>query len=142
MYSLSSGVCHSSQYGLAKLLEAVNDGRYNFVEAVKEYGDRARTMKRLFTENGFSLVYDRDEDQPLADGFYFTVAYPGFTGVQLVEELLYYGISAISLETTGSSRTEGVRACVSLTGKDRFEELGDRLAKFDADHQCGRRAMG
>jgi hypothetical protein len=41
MYSLSSGVCHSTQYGLAKLLEAVNDGRYNFVEAVKEYGERA-----------------------------------------------------------------------------------------------------
>ena len=141
MYSLSSGVCHSTQYGLAKLLEAVNDGRYNFVEAVREYGERARTMKRLFTENGFSLVYDMDEDQPLADGFYFTVAYPGFTGVQLVEELLYYGISAISLETTGSSRTEGIRACVSLTGKDRFGELADRLKRFDADHKQGLRSI-
>ncbi len=141
MYSLSSGVCHSTQYGLAKLLEAVNDGNYNFVEAVKEYGDRARTMKRLFTENGFYLVYDMDEDQPLADGFYFTVAYPGFTGVQLVEELLYYGISAISLETTGSSRTEGIRACVSLTGKDRFGELEQRLHRFDADHKNGFRAL-
>ena len=141
MYSLSSGVCHSTQYGLAKLLEAVNDGRYNFVEAVREYGERARTMKRLFTENGFSLVYDMDEDQPLADGFYFTVAYPGFTGVQLVEELLYYGISAISLETTGSSRTEGIRACVSLTGKDRFGELADRLKWFDADHKQGLRSI-
>ncbi|MBC2711099.1 MAG: pyridoxal phosphate-dependent aminotransferase [Desulfosarcina sp.] len=142
MYSLSSGVCHSTQYGLAKLLEAVNDGKYNFVEAVKEYGERARTMKRLFTENGFSLVYDMDEDQPLADGFYFTVAYPGFTGVQLVEELLYYGISAISLETTGSSRTEGIRACVSLTGKDRFGELEDRLRRFDEDHKKGLQAIG
>jgi aspartate/methionine/tyrosine aminotransferase len=141
MYSLSAGVCHSSQYGLAKLLEAVNDGKYNFVEAVKAYGERARTMKRLFTENGFSLVYDMDEDQPLADGFYFTVAYPGFTGVQLVEELLYYGISAISLETTGSSRTEGIRACVSLTGKDRFDELGNRLGQFDADHKKRFRAI-
>ena len=98
-------------------------------------------MKRLFTENGFSLVYDRDEDQPLADGFYFTVAYPGFSGVELVEELLYYGISAISLETTGSSRTEGIRACVSLTGKDRFGELEERLSRFDADHKAGLRAI-
>jgi aspartate/methionine/tyrosine aminotransferase len=130
MYSLSSGVCHSTQFGLAKLLEAV-----------KEYGERARTMKRLFTQNGFFLVYDMDEDQPLADGFYFTVAYPGFTGVELVEELLYYGISAISLETTGSSRTEGIRACVSLTGKERFEELAERLMRFDADHQKGLRAI-
>jgi aspartate/methionine/tyrosine aminotransferase len=141
MYSLSSGVCHSTQYGLAKLLEAVNDGKYDFVSAVREYGQRARTMKRLFTENGFSLVYDMDEDQPLADGFYFTVAYPGFTGVQLVEELLYYGISAISLETTGSSRTEGIRACVSLTGKDRFGELEGRLKRFDADHKQGLRSI-
>jgi hypothetical protein len=141
MYSLSAGVCHTTQYGLANLLEAVNDGRYDFVAAVREYGDRARTMKRLFTQNGFSLVYDMDEDQPLADGFYFTVAYPGFTGVQLVEELLYYGISAISLETTGSSRIEGIRACVSLTGKARFGELEARLRRFDADHKGGLRAI-
>ena len=141
MYALSSGVCHSTQYGLAKLLEAVNEGKYNFVEAVKVYGERAREMKRLFTENGFSLVYDRDEDQPLADGFYFTVAYPGFSGVQLVEELLYYGISAISLATTGSSRSEGIRACVSLTDKARFGELEERLRRFDVDHQSGWRAM-
>lgn len=140
MYSLSAGVCHSTQYGLAKLLEAVNDGKYDFVQAVKTYGERARTMKRLFTQNGFSLVYDMDEDQPLADGFYFTVAYPGFSGVELVEELLYYGISAISLETTGSSRTEGIRACVSQTGKDRYGELEERLRRFDADHRQGFRA--
>ena len=141
MYALSAGVCHSSQYGLAKLLEAVNDGRYNFVEAVNAYGRRAREMKRLFTENGFSLVYDMDEDQPLADGFYFTVSYAGFSGVQLVEALLYYGISAISLETTGSSRTEGIRACVSLTGQDRFQELEERLKRFDADHRNGSRVL-
>jgi aspartate/methionine/tyrosine aminotransferase len=141
MYSLSSGVCHSTQYGLAKLLEAVNDGKYDFVSAVREYGQRARTMKRLFTENGFSLVYDMDEDQPLADGFYFTVAYPGYSGVQLVEALLYYGISAISLETTGSTRTEGIRACVSLTGKDRFGELEERLNRFDTDYRQGIRVL-
>ena len=126
---------------MAGLLKAVNDGTYNFVEAVQAYGERARAMKRLFTQNGFSLVYDRDEDQPLADGFYFTVAYPGFSGVQLVEALLYYGISAISLETTGSSRTEGIRACVSLTGEDRFHELEERLKRFDADCRSGSRVL-
>lgn len=135
MYTLSSGVCHSTQHGLAALLSAVNDGQYDFVGAVREYGDRAAVMKRLFTENGFSLVYDRDDDRPLADGFYFTVAYPGFSGVDLVEELLYYGISAISLATTGSSRSEGIRACVSMTGPDRYEELETRLQRFHADHQ-------
>jgi len=134
MYALSSGVCHSSQYGLARLLEAVNSGQYNFVEAVKEYGERARIMKKLFTDNGFRIVYDLDEDEPLADGFYFTVAYPGFSGEELVESLLYYGVSGISLATTGSKRLEGIRACVSLTGRERFAELEQRLAQFKQNH--------
>jgi hypothetical protein len=78
-----------------------------------------------------------DDDKPIADGFYFTISYPGFTGVDLVEELLYYGISAISLSTTGSDRHEGLRACVSLTGNERFTELADRLTRFQADHPEG-----
>lgn len=137
MYALSSGVSHSNQYGLLGLLKAVNQGTYNFVDAVKEYGDRAAAMKRFFTDNGFHIVYDMDENRKIADGFYFTVAYEGFTGEELVEELLYYGISAISLTTTGSDRHEGLRACVSLTGKDRFPELETRLRQFAADHPKG-----
>jgi aspartate/methionine/tyrosine aminotransferase len=137
MYALSSGVSHSNQYGLLGLLKAVNSGEFNFVDHVKEYGNRAAAMKQMFTANGFQIVYDMDDDQPIADGFYFTISYPGFTGVELVEELLYYGISAISLTTTGSDRHEGLRACVSLTGQERFKELADRLARFQADHPEG-----
>jgi aspartate/methionine/tyrosine aminotransferase len=137
MYALSSGVSHSNQYGLLGLLKAVNSGEFNFVDHVKEYGDRAGAMKQMFTQNGFKIVYDMDDDKPIADGFYFTISYPGFTGVELVEELLYYGISAISLSTTGSDRHEGLRACVSLTGKERFNELADRLTRFQADHPKG-----
>jgi len=137
MYALSSGVSHSNQYGLCGLLKAVNNGSYNFVDSVKEYGDRAAVMKNLFLENGFKIVYDMDEGQKIADGFYFTISYPGFTGVELVEELLYYGISAISLTTTGSDRHEGLRACVSLTGQDRFQDLEKRVAQFKKDHPEG-----
>ncbi len=137
MYALSSGVCHSSQYGLSALLKSVNNGEYNFVASVKEYGDRAEFMKQSFTDNGFHIVYDRDGDKAVGDGFYFTIAYDGFTGVELVEELLYYGISAISLSTTGSDRHEGLRACVSLTGKDQFPTLEERLKKFATDHPKG-----
>jgi len=137
MYALSSGVSHTNQWGLTGLLKAVNDNDYNFVENVKEYGDRAKVMKKLFTGNGFQIVYDMDDDVKIADGFYFTISYPGFSGVELVEELLYYGISAISLTTTGSDRHEGLRACVSLTGRDRFEELEQRLAFFKKDHPEG-----
>ena len=50
-----------------------------------------------------------DEDKPLADGFYFTFSYPGMSGAQLLEGLLYYGISAITLDITGSERNEGIK---------------------------------
>ena len=94
-------------------------------------------MKQLFTKAGFHIVYDMDDTVKIADGFYFTLSYPGFSGVELVEELLYYGISAISLTTTGSDRHEGLRACVSLTGFDRFDDLEQRLAAFSRDHPKG-----
>ena len=141
MYAMSSGVTHSLQYGLIALLKATNDGEYDFCAPIQEYATRAKVMKKLFTENGFKLVYDFDEDEPLADGFYFTVSYPGFSGNELVEELLYYGISAISLSITGSEKIEGIRACVSMTGSDRFDDLDIRLRKFQEDHQGGQRII-
>ncbi len=134
VYSLSSGVCHSTQYGLAAMLKAANDGNLNFVESVREYGAKAKIMKKLFTDNGFKIVYDMDEDKPLADGFYFTISYPGLSGEQLIEELLYYGISAISLAITGSERTEGLRACVSQVQSSQFPDLEERLKRFHVDH--------
>ncbi len=134
VYSLSSGTSHSAQYGLAAMLKAANDGEFNFVEEVKTYGERAQVMKKLFTSNGFKIVYDMDEDKPLADGFYFTISYPGFTGEELIEKLIYYGISAISLAITGSDRTEGLRACVSQTHPDQFPDLEHRLKKFNEHH--------
>lgn len=134
MYALSSGTAHSPQYALEAMLRAVNDGKYDFVEVVKEYGEKAKIMKKLFTDNGFQIVYDKDEDKPLADGFYFTISYPGFTGEQLIETLVYYGISAISLAITGSERLEGLRACVSLVGREQFPDLEHRLKTFHAHH--------
>ncbi|WP_457611208.1 aminotransferase class I/II-fold pyridoxal phosphate-dependent enzyme [Lutibacter sp.] len=130
LYSLSSGVTHSAQYGLAAMLNAVNNGTFNFVEQVKEYGRRAKVMKKIFTENGFTIVYDKDEDKPLADGFYFTFSYKNMNGDELLERLLYYGISAISLAITGSEHTEGLRACVSQTKPSQFKDLEYRLKQF------------
>ncbi|NOY37899.1 MAG: pyridoxal phosphate-dependent aminotransferase [Chlorobi bacterium] len=134
LYSLSAGVSHSSQWGLRGILKAANDGTYNFIEVVKEYGRRAARMKEIFLRNGFKLVYDYDLNEKLADGFYFTVSYPGFEGADLIVELLYYGVSAIALETTGSIRTEGVRACVSQIADNQYDELDRRLACFRKDH--------
>ncbi len=134
LYGLSAGVPHSAQYGLAALLRAVNDGSYNYREDTMEYADKAFIMKKLFTDNGFRIVYDMDLEEPLADGFYFTISYPGMSGSLLLRELIRYGISAISLAITGSERLEGLRACVSLVRRDQFPDLGARLQKFRSDH--------
>jgi aspartate/methionine/tyrosine aminotransferase len=134
LYGLSAGVSHSVQYGFAALLEEVNDGKYRFRDDVIEYGVKAREMKRMFLENNFKIVYDRDLDEPLADGFYFTISYPGMSGIELLEELLCYGISSISLDISGSDRHEGLRACVSMVPREQFPELGIRLKKFSVDH--------
>ena len=133
LYALSSGVTHSAQFGLAAMLKAVNKGNFDFIETVKVYGDRAKVMKKLFTDNGFSIVYNKDEDKPLADGFYFTFAYKNMDGSTLLERLLYYGISAISLGITGSEHTEGLRACVSQTNASQFKDLEKRLQQFNLD---------
>jgi len=134
LYCLSAGTGHSAQYALAAILKAANNGDFNFVEVVREYGEKAKIMKKIFTESGFKIVYDTDIDQPIADGFYFTISYPGFSGINLLTELLYYGISAISLDITGSTRSEGLRACVSQVSRDQFEILRSRVNKFVEDH--------
>jgi aspartate/methionine/tyrosine aminotransferase len=135
LYGLSAGVAHSVQYGMAAILKEANEGRLNFLEEVKEYGEKARIMKKLFTDNGFIIAYDTDIDKPVADGFYFTIAYPGMTGARLLERLLYYGVSAITLDITGSSRNDGLRACVSHVYRSQFAELEERLKCFNRDYQ-------
>jgi len=134
LYALSSGAAHTTQYGLLGILKAVNSGKYNFRDDVMEYGKKAAIMKKMFTDNGFKIVYDMDENDPIADGFYFTVCYPGLSGDQLLDEFVYYGISAIALSTTGSERTEGIRACVSLVNRNQFPALEERLKLFHKNH--------
>jgi hypothetical protein len=135
LYPIAACVPESPQYGLLALLREVNAGNPRLFWPAMEYSRRARIMKKMFLESGFTLVYDNDLGEPLADGFYFTIAYPGIgDGADLLMELLHYGISAITLETTGSCRTEGLRACVSLVGDDQFETLRARLGAFRQDH--------
>jgi len=137
VYAISSGTSHSAQYGLAAILKACNEGTYNFLSEVKIYAEKANIMKKMFLENGFKLVYDKDEDKPLADGFYFTVCYPGMSGEELLKQFLYYGISAISLVITGSERTEGLRACVSLIKMEQMPILEERLRCF-RENNCAK----
>ncbi|MBM3320211.1 MAG: pyridoxal phosphate-dependent aminotransferase [Candidatus Eisenbacteria bacterium] len=135
IYPMTACIAEGPQHGLAALFKAVNDGAVPFLEDVKEYARRAAAMKKAFLSNGFRLVYDNDLGEPLADGFYFTLSHPRFDeGWKLVAELLHYGVSAITLATAGSTRTEGLRACTSLTTLDRIPALEERLRKFQEDH--------
>lgn len=130
IYALSAGTTHSSQLAFAHILKVINEGKFDFIEKVKEYGIRASKMKKIFIENGFYIVYSNDIDKELADGFYFTVAYPGMNGEELLNELLRFGISAITLDTTGSTRKEGLRICVSQVDNSKIEVLSERLSLF------------
>ncbi|MEI7595088.1 MAG: pyridoxal phosphate-dependent aminotransferase [Bacteroidota bacterium] len=134
LYALSSGTSHSAQYALAAMLKSANEGTYNFVEEVREYGERAHKAKKLFTDNGFEIVYDKDINEPIADGFYFTIAYPGISSGELLNDLMYYGIGAIALITCGSNSSSGLRACVSQIKNDQFSDLEFRLKKFKEHH--------
>ncbi|MBQ5401786.1 MAG: pyridoxal phosphate-dependent aminotransferase, partial [Bacteroidales bacterium] len=133
LHPLSSGTSHSAQYALAAIFKAANDGEYNFRDEVIEYGRKARAMKDAFLAAGFEITYDKDLDEDVADGFYFTYGYPGMTGAELLEEMLYYGISAISLDTCGSTR-QGIRACTSLIPVADIPVLAERLKLFHEDH--------
>lgn len=129
LYALSSGTSHSAQYAMAAMLKAANEGKYNFLNEVKVYGERANKLKEIFLRHGFYLVYDNDLGEPVADGFYFTIGYPGMDSSKLAKELMYYGVSAISLVTTGSKQ-EGLRACTSFIQDHQYEELDKRMALF------------
>lgn len=132
LYCASSGTSHSAQYALAGMLDAAVKGELNFVEHTSEYGRRAAIVKRLFTDNGFHIVYSIDGDKPISDGFFFTVGYPNLSGAELQEELLRYGISSISLPSTGSEQ-EGIRVTVSMISDDEeMNRLGERLRHFDS----------
>ena len=129
LYALSSGTSHSAQYALAEMFRAACDGEYRFRDEVKVYGQRAKRLKDIFLRHGFHIVYDRDGEQPVADGFYFTIGYPGMTSGQLAHELMYYGVSAISLITTGSHQ-EGLRVCTSFIEDHQYAQLEERMAVF------------
>jgi len=133
LYGLSSGTSHSAQYALAAIFNAACDGTYKFRDDILTYGERARRMKAIFTKHNFIIPYDKDMDQPIADGFYFTIGYPNMSGDVLAKELMYYGVSAICLSTTGSE-LPGMRICTSFIRDDQYDELDRRMAIFAENH--------
>ena len=133
LYMITSGCAASTQYGYAEMLRLSCEGQINFVEDTREYERRTARMKRIFCDNGFHIVYDYDVTQPVGDGFFFTLGYKDMTGPQLLKELFLYGVSSISLGTTGSEQ-QGVRACCSKMSDDLYDILSERMKAFNDDH--------
>ena len=135
LYAVSSGTSHSAQYALAAMFKAANDGALDFVEATSEYARRAALTKKMFLDNGFHIVYSKDGDEDVSDGFFYTVGYRGLTSAELMRDLMLVGICSISLSLTGSAQS-GVRICVSqLNRPDQFAMLEQRLRLFAQIHQ-------
>ena len=133
LYALSSGTSHSAQYAMAAMLRAAVDGEYDFRREVSIYGERAHKLKEIFCRHGFHIVYDKDLDEPVADGFYFTIGYKQMTSGQLARELMYYGVSAICLITTGSHQ-EGLRVCTSFIEDHQYAQLEERMTLFEENN--------
>lgn len=133
LYMITSGCTTSTQFAYAEMLKAACEERIDFVADTRVYADRAEKMKKIFTDNGFHIVYDYDASQRVGDGFFFTLGYGNMSGGELLKELLHYGVSCINLGTTGSCQS-GIRACTSRMREDLYPVLRRRMERFREDH--------
>ena len=58
------------------------------------------------------------------------MSYPNFDGNDLMIELMKYGISTITLKSTGSNRHEGLRVCISFVSENEMPALDEKLKVF------------
>ena len=130
IYVNSSGCSRSAQNAMSAMMEASVSGRYDFVSDLREYARRARRAKEIFFKHGFSMVYAKDLEQDVSDGFFFTIGYNGMDGSHLLYDLMRCGICAITLNATRSQQ-QGIRVCVSMLNSDEdFNRLEERLRLF------------
>lgn len=130
IYTLSSGVSHSAQMALAAMMDQAAEGIYNYRDEVREYALRTERIREILTRHGFHLVYDKDVDEPVGNGFFFTIGYKDMKGGELLGKLLQCGVSGIVLTSTGSDY-EGIRACSSAIKPHHYDLLDQRLAMFE-----------
>jgi aspartate/methionine/tyrosine aminotransferase len=130
VYIVSAGASHTAQFGLAGLLKAANDGTFKFLDHVRIYGEKAAEMKKIFLSHGFRILYDKDGNEDLADGFYFTITLPGLDLDELLRRFFRCGLGAISLSIMGCRDKSGVRISTAKINKSQFPELDRRLKMF------------
>ena len=130
LYVTTSGTSHTAQFALSRMLKASAEGKFNFIKITRAYGERAKHVRKLFLKYGFKQVYEKDMDEIVGDGFYLTMSYPNYDGNNLMLELMRYGISTITLKSTGSNRHEGLRVCISFVDLKDIPLLEEKLKKF------------
>lgn len=130
IYTLSSGVSHSAQMALAAMMDSAAEGTYNYRDEVAEYARRTERIREILTRHGFHIVYDKDVDEPVGNGFFFTIGYKDMDGGELLGYLLQCGVSGIVLTSTGAEY-EGIRACSSAIKPHHYDLLDQRLAMFE-----------
>lgn len=129
LYTFSSGVSHSAQLAVAAMFRQAAEGTFRYREALVEYAERTSRLKEIFEHHGFHVVYDKDIDVKVGDGFFFTIGYGDMEGGELLIRLLMCGISGIVLSSTGSVY-HGIRACSSAIKPHHYSLLDERLAMF------------
>lgn len=129
IFNLTAGAPHSSQYGVTDVLNAINSGAIDLDGVLSIYMERSRVVKQLLKEGGFYLIYGGGGADEL-DGFYICFGYPGMSGVELLKELLYVGVTVLPLSVFSSERADGVRACVGRLNDQSLALLASRLKLF------------
>ena len=129
VFNLTGGAPHSAQFGVARALDAINQGKIDLERVLSVYAERARSLKNLLLKNGFYLIY-ADEASRDANGFYVCFGYPGLSGQQLLRRLLIYGVTVLPLALFGSERSDGVRACVGRLDERAMAMLAKRITGF------------
>ncbi len=129
IFNTTGGAPHSAQYAVTSIIKAINRGDYDLDKALSIYLKRAKKLKQLLNKHGFYLIYSQNNDEDL-NGFYVSFAYPGLSEMELLQELLYLGVTVLPLSIFGSQRRDGVRACVGRLSEDKLDILEERLVKF------------
>ena len=130
----TAGLTQSAQAGFEAALRAMLSGDWNPLVEARAYEKRAIKLKAALAANGFELLYAKDGETPIADGFYFAFGHPAYPHDGLAEALIKFGISATPLTDAGARHTQGLRACVGLMTDDDLFRIEGRLSAFAEAH--------
>ncbi len=131
IYTSVASVPQSSQHALATALMATADKVFDFFKYDKPYRQKAEQVRKIMTENGFTMPYAKDDLGYIGYGYYFTAAHPAFDdGAKLAMALLGCGVTSVPLIGFSGIHNEGVRLCTATLSKEQLKRLPKRIETF------------